>query len=640
MMLEVALNFQYIGMSKRKDDLMFCDKCGSALPDGVAFCTTCGSQQKPPLDGLNNVENKENSETRPSEIYTHPQAGISEEPVKKPKKKGILKVLCILVLALIFVSGLTVLGYYTFLPAKSTLLVAEYSSVLKNYNAFDKRVALYEEKFIKPVYESSIDKQSELNLSVDAALLEQVGLPSETIDLVINGLKNISLKYGYASDIKNKKETAVLGFNLQNNPVLTANVFLDDTKFGVGVPELSQKTIVGDLKNLDKLVEVFPDIDPVLVDTYKNMDPWVSKRIYDEVKIDRKDIKTLMMDYSKEIINAIDSDDMSIKRGKETEVLGKELKCQEITIKLDQKAQKQILSSILLKLKDDQNVYDLTAANIIELFDILGENEVYQQMLQDVDIKDSLSKSNYEQAIVDMESSLDETTFPEEITAKVYIKGLDVVKYAFAVTIDASNEDVLFTIEDLSDDLSYDRKYTFSGGMEGESSTVTLLMNNDYDNASDTTDLTVELNVDMDTADNVGNVNLLLTSKEDPDGKSEVNHIVDATVKFDTISYETQQQGDITFALEGTKNRNSKNLIIESDYTGDLGINIPSVLPNPFKIGFATSTETIYGQKVTLPELSEAEVLDIATATQQDYETLMNEIYEKVGALTSMLGSF
>ncbi len=619
---------------------MFCKKCGSELPDGANFCAACGERQTQIQTTTETA--MVNSEIGSPEMNIQPPSEMPPEPIKKPKKKGVfLKILAIIVLVVVLISGVTVLGYNTFLPAKSTLLVAEYASVLENYNIFDKNMARYEEKSVKPLYEGSLSKESELSFSLETALLEQLGLQTETIDLVAAALKNTSINYGYAMDVRSKKVTFNLGVKYQMNPVLTANLFLDDTKFGLGVPELTKKTIVGDLKNLDKLTEVFSDIPADLIDTYKSIDPWISARLYDEVKIDRKGIKTLMMDYSQEIIKSIDSGDMSIKRGKSTDVLGKNMKCQEITIKLDQNAQKKILSNVLKRLENDKNFYDLTAGNINKVMDILGESEYYQQMFDELDIEDQLSRSNFKDQIANLRDSLDESDFPEEIIAKVFIKGLDVVKYAFELNGDMPEENIVLTIEGITNDLSYEQKYTLTGNFDDGPGELSLTVKNDYDKASDTTDFTLKLDANMEMIES-GNAQLLLESKEEPAGKNKVAHTVNASWRFAAdlsgLNSYGVQQGEFTFTLDGTKTRNAKGLVTNSDYTGDLSLSIPEQLPQPVSIAFAVNTDTEYGKKVSIPKPTD--VLDVAEATQDDYDELVNEIYGKLGALSMFLGGY
>ncbi|HBR03298.1 MAG TPA: hypothetical protein DD738_11875 [Ruminiclostridium sp.] len=613
---------------------MFCNKCGNELPEGESVCTSCGSTQISPTAGLQPEPSPDGTKATAPEAPAFSQ--MPEEPHKQPKtKRPFIKVFIGIILALVLLSGITVLGYYTFLPAKPTLLVAEYFTGLKSYKILDKRLTLYHEKVVKPRYENSVKKDHQLSLSTDTASLGQFGIPADMADMMLSALHNISLKYGYSLDLKNKKETVHIGADLSNAPILTANLYLDDTKFGLGLPQLFQKTIIGDFKNLDKLAEVFPDLDPEILEIYENTDPWISARLYDELKIDRNNLKKFMSTYGKELITNIDSRNMSIKRGQSTEILNKNVKCQEVTIVLDQAAQKKIFSGMLTTLRQDKNAFDLIIGNLNIMVKILGENKVYSQMFSDAGIAEAITMEDYKEALINLESSIAEASLPEEIIVKAYIRNLEIVKYDFVFTQD--QEEIRLTLESSLHDLSFEQKMTLS---DNEDNSASLVLSNIYEEASDTSDFNMLLNIDTDRDENSGNVHLAIASLEDlVDGK-EVHHTLNSTLSFDMMSYDTVQQGEITLALEGTNMRKDKNLVTGSNYTGDLRLKMPNIIPGSIYIGFALDTTAEYGQKVEIPELSKEEVLDIAVAEQEDYERLTNEAYEKIGSFFTLFNNF
>ena len=526
-----------------------------------------------------------------------PEPETSEESKNKKSKgkkfplKAFLKALIISVLVIAFFSGVTFLGYYTFLPAKPTLMIAGYFSALKGYSLFDRNMAAYEEEYLKPVYEGRVKKDTELSLSVDRTFLESGIIPPETVDLVDELLKKISIDFGYASDVRNKKETVYWGLNCMNNPALTAHLFLDDTRFGLRVPELTQKTVTGEFKDLPKLAEVFPDIPAESLEAYSSLDPWMPVRIYDEIKIDRKDIKRLMMDYSKQIIDSIDPEDMSIRRGRTTDVLGRKIKCQEITVSLDQSAQYKVVYNVLSRLRNDHNAYNLFCGNLMKLADIVRENQMVAQTLQDIDMEETLSKPNYEKYITDIIDSLDEADFPGLLEASICINGFDVIKYSFKTRGEASAGDVSLEIGNLGNGKS----------------------------------------LDINSADGTESFHLTVGSGETPESKDKIKHTVDVTFKTDAY-----EQGRISLSLEGTKTRNPKNLVTNSEYTGDLTIDIPGEFPGPVNIGFTAVTDIGYGNEVIIPDTGTGDVLDIAAAEQEDYDALMKEFYERLGLLLIM----
>lgn len=619
---------------------MFCNKCGAELPEGASFCTSCGTRQNTSTESTTTVESTPSSSADSSANYTYSDPSYSVEPPVKPKKKRVaLKVILALILILVIGTGVTVLGYYTFLPAKTTLQIAQYTTVLNSYNTFDKRLTQLENKFYKPYLEDTVKNQSEISLSFDDAIWELSGLDTELIALVEEGLKNLSFTFDHAIDAKNEKQTLNLGINYMRNPILSANLYLNGSKFGLGVPELVNKTITGDLSNLDNLTNLFPDLYEEDVEFLENMDPWLYKDLYEDIKPDRKAIKSVMHDFSKTLVNSIDSSDMSIKRGKTTELFGEKVKCQEITIKLDQKAQKKLISNLLTMMKDNQDFYDLTIGNMIKLFDILAQNPMYAEILEGVDLSDVLSKSNYKAALLELKNSLDEDLFPEKITAKVYIQGLHIVKYEISLFDDEeSSDNIVLTIEQVNDGLSYKTNVTLTCDVYGEIVDANFTVIKDHDDSSDTSDLQVDFNFNADTYDFVGNINVSIDSKEKLQGKNEVAHDITVSIKAVDDTYGYGETVEISADISGTKMRNNKHLTTESSYKGNMMINVPEELDSPLGFGFAVNTETTYGEKVEIP--APDKVLDLSAATQDDLDDIVYEIYEKLGLLSMMLGGF
>jgi len=619
-------------------DRMFCNKCGSQLPEGASFCTACGARQNSSTESTPTtaLEPVESNELTSPQTY---QSGytLPEEPPAKPKKKRIaLKIILALVLVLVLGAGVTVLGYYTFLPAKTTLTIAQYATVRDSYDTIDKQLTQFREKVLDPFYQDTIKTQTEIALSLDDEFLSVLlGNDNSTIGIVKDALKNASISFGSAVDAKNKKQIINFGVKYMQNPLLTVNAYVDGKKFGLSVPELSRKTIVGDLSNLDNLANLLPSVDEEALEMFENMDPWFGSRIYDDIKIDRAALKKVMQDFSKTIVDSIDPSNMSIKRGRTTDLFGEEIKCQEITIKLNQKAQKKLVANVLSMAKDSQEFYNLTIGNILKLVDILSENPLYKDMLDMVDLEDLLSKSNYKAMLNGLKSNLDETMFPEKVTAKVYIKGLDIVKYE--ITLAEDDEEILLTLEQVNEGLSHKTRVTLSqeDNFSGEFSII-----KDYDASSDICDFDVKFSF----TDYYASFDMSLSSKEELQGKNEVKHDVNASIIVNEDYSDDSSSVEITAKINGTKTRNGKKQVTESSYKGNLSVALPEKLvyyysaPESVSIGFSVDTQNTYGQKVEIPKADET--LDLATATEDDFEELGEEIYEQISPLIFMLQGF
>ena len=131
----------------------------------------------------------------------------------------------------------------------------------------------------------------------------------------------------------------------------------------------------------------------------ENTDPWIGAKIIEGVEIDRKAIKKIMLDHSREIFASIDSKSMSMKKQK-TEVLGKELICQEIAIKLDEPTQKELVSKIIRKLSEDEHIYSLTAGNLIKALEIISDNGYYRELIASYGLIDMLSRDDFKRTFL------------------------------------------------------------------------------------------------------------------------------------------------------------------------------------------------------------------------------------------------
>lgn len=569
------------------------------------------------------------------ESYNAPSQPVNNH-IDNPKKRNtLLKVLFVFAISLTLVCGVAVLGYSTFLPAKQTLMAAGYASNIKSYNYIDKHMSLYEKKYIEPLMNSTIQKAFRAGISLDKSLLEQF-LPSDYADEIAGVINNIAFKYDYAFDLNNKKRVDRFGLSYLLNPILTLRMSLDGNKFALSADEFTKKTITGDIKDLGKLSELFPDTPSDYWDTMSNIDPWIMSRVFEEIKIDKKELKNLIFDYSSELISSIDSDNMSIKRGLTTEVLGKNVKCQEITIKLDVELQKKVALNLIKKMQNDDSFYNTTIGNLLKYFDILSENQYYKQAIDETGIMDILSKDNFKKELSKTEDEIEDIEFGEDIKAIIYIDGLDIVKYVF-LSEEAEN-DTLLTIEQDIKDLSSNSRLTIKSDMGGDSINMVLGIRNNYDKRNDISDFAMELSTERGQNGNTSKFSISIESDEEISNKNEVDHTFSAVIKAEGANFVDMDKATFNINLDGTKTRNTGNQIVESDYKGDFSFHMPTTMPNPIKIGFYAKTDTSYGEEVKIPEYTQ--VLDIRTATQEDYYQLMLEIENNFYTLLQLAGGF
>ncbi len=558
----------------------------------------------------------------------------SYPPPHKRKHTG-LKILIIIVLTLVMIFGITVLGYYTFLPAKYTLLAAGYSSAIKSYSMFDKNLAQYENKYLNPFLEDTIKKETKMGISADENLLEQF-LPAESVEEVIKAINSISLRYDSAFDYKNKKQTMRLGLNYLLNPIITTRFSLNDTKFTIGVDELSKKTIIGDFKSLGSLSRFSPDTPSETWEALESINPWIFARIIEEVKFNRQDVKNLMSDYSKEIIRNIDSSDMTIKRGVSEDVLDKAVKCQEITISLSAENQKKIALNVVDMLKTDDSFYNLTFGNLEKCCKILEESTYMGRILNESRLSDNLSKDKYPEYLSQLEEEIIASEDETDIEIKIYIDGLDIVKYKVTSKSPSDSDDTVIILEQRIKGQSFDYRLSTDSDSEDKAANMVMAIKRDYDASNDLNDIFIKLDIAESILENPFKSSITIDSSEEKSDSREVKHTVDLELKYEQETPDGTDKGAVKLSLDGDKYKNTDNLVTESDYKGKLSMSVPSEGLDNMEIGFYTKTETIYGEEVTIPEPKDS--IDIKTATEEDFNRLSEEIISNIGTLTQLTG--
>ncbi len=538
------------------------------------------------------------------------------------KKKTIYKVLIGLAFIVLLITGVTILGYHTFFPAKTTLMAAGYSSANKLFDSIDKNMTFFEDRYLSPILDNTIQEEARLGISIDEKLLS-LFLPSDMAADSLHYINNMAFKYDSQIDVKNRKQSVEFGLSYLLNPIITTRISFEGKRFNFGIDELSNKTIAGNMEDLGRLSYFFPEVPQEYWDSINNMDPWIMAKIFEEIKIDRKAAKSIILGYSKEALNSISSKDMSIKRGAKTEVLGENIKCQEITIILDENSQKELASNILTRVKSDDDFYDLTAGNLKKCMDIIGEKE-YAEIL---------SKENYIKNLSQLVKDIENTKFPE-ITLKVYIDGLDIVKFIVNPDKEADGQGVSYISQQRFNGLSY--AFSFLISSNNDEDKTLLGIKKDYNKSNDTNNFAFNLDIDKNMPHNSIHSSISIDSVEELNDKNEVKQTLEALFEYDIPAL--IDKGSIAIDLSGTKTRDSKKRIIERDYKGKLVFDMPFLSADIYSMGFYYDTETVYGKEITMPDPDD--VLDLKTATDDELNQLSEEINLKIEALGRLTGAF
>lgn len=608
---------------------MLCPNCGKELPEDAVICESCGApsdtvQAPPEGSGLN-----EQADTGTPDIYAdYPQT--PSEPQKPRKKKLFLKITAIIAAAVILLAGVAVLGYYTFLPAKLTLKTAQYFTLKKAWKQTDQYMTLQEKK-LDAVYNTPVKTDTKVSIKMDTGFLTALGLDEGSAELFVDFLDDFTFQAVTEADLPNRKENFDLRLNYLNNPMLSLNGFLDNDRMGVSLPELSQKRVVGSFRDIPRLIELYPEeLSSSRVEALAALDPWLASRIRQETGFDRKDLKQLMDTYGMFLVNNVDSSNMSIRRNKATRLFDEEVRCQEVTITLDQKAQMDLVGSLLDTMRKDDLLYDAVFSKGAKILEIMvNSNPALAESLQGVNIASVFDKSQIRLLLSTLKLSLTKDMFFEEVVIKVYIEGLDVVKYEMEIPTDTPGGRCLFSYESLINDNASRDRYIFDIASDGLS--LYLGIDRQYDPKSDTKDLTFEINMSSARSD-PGNFRITFKSNQDPDGPNRIKGRIDAVIDLQA----EDNVINISFGADMKQVRNKDGLPENTEMIADLSTRYPPNLPEPLVITLVLESDFQYGVTVETPDWS-ADAIDLATASKEELDAFVTEIMETINSITQLL---
>lgn len=563
----------------------------------------------------------------------------------KRKKGGCLGFLLILVLILVVLCGVAFAGYHTFLPAKMTFGAAELNTINSTYDEIDAQLDRFESVNLKPLMEKPYSQQIDLGVQLESSLLESLGgMDAATAQSMADLVNSLTFKIAAAGDFNKKQSSADLGLLVKGNAFLGMNAILEGKEIGLKLPELSNTRLKADLSDPAVMARLSSLSGGVGVDSsslppemaaMSTMDPWVSKAIYDDVHIDRTELKKLILDYSFAFYNAVPSSCMTIDRSVEVEVLGKKETLKEVTIDMTPEQFKAVVLKLMDKVEKDDKFYHLFVANLDTLLRILGESSPDLQ-LQLETLRDGLTRENFRTSIAkaraDYESA--EITVSDsspDMVIKAYIDGYKVVRHAVELKGKNGNDaNVVLGLDRVKQGDKISQRFSLKGGSTGETMDIRVDWSTEFKSATNTHNLMMDAAADMKMTDLTGTAALTFNSLETPGGKNEAERKVDGLLKINmgtNLTLEVKGGGPVTRDAEGKTvgEDQSLNVSLTSDS-----------LPAPITLKTTCKVQREYNKSYTPPTDTGA-TLDLATATDEELGAYTQEITPKLQELLTTL---
>jgi len=228
--------------------------------------------------------------------------------------------------------------------------------------------------------------------------------------------------------------------------------------------------------------------------------------------------------------------------------------------------------------------------------------------------------------IQDLIDLVEDFEFQHDLEAKLYIDGLDIVKYIFQFYEKETKETSLIYIsENIRKAKSFNTKTTFS---DSEDSNKSLIVHMSGNKSRDITDNKIGFSIESDS----DKISFELSFSDRKTEKNQIEHKIDGL-----LSIGKPHRLNIIFNMEGVKTLNKDNLEVSSYYDGVLNFETPDTVLFPLGIRFSVESNTEYEKEIEMPETSRQETFDISVAEEKDYDELMLEIQENFNMLQTKI---
>lgn len=637
-----------------------CSRCGSELQDETRFCNFCGydtqTESAQSVDSNNSAEGPITSDTANTPVDTAPDeetpsytAVPTEEFIQKKKMqlpKGLVWKLPLgIVAVLVLIGALTVLAYYTVMPAKWNLLAAETYSFVAEYNDMNAIANDYEKNILDPMLKGAIEQTGQFGVAITEDMLLSLGATPEEAAQISKIFGSATIDYKTSVDYPNKKMLANFGMSASGNPLVSMDMNMDDNIMNMRFPEFSKTWLTMDMANMQDLSNLNNQItnddlsggDLALpaADYLSgfNVDPWLSARIMKDVRFDRIAIRDMMSRYIKLIINTVDNDQIAIDRSATVNHFGEDVACDKVTITIDRETQQNIMISILNQMKDDEVLYDQTIGKFQEILDIMTEDD--QNMKEQLaPLKLLLNKSTFKKAFTDMKKTLNES-YPADapdITMEVYIKGLQVIRHAI-LTPDVEGLGTGMIAFDFMKKGS-NKTYGLLATGWADQNTLTLRADR-ISKKGDAKDMLFSASYTDNNNPEAFLMNLDIVEEAKGGRQFDSNISMKIAVKD---PMDAANNLNLLFTAAGTIERDAKNRFLASDHDLDFGVESSQIPNGKVNIKAAIKSDINYTATVSLPSMEGETKLDLVNATAEEKAAFEQEVSEKLMQLQQALG--
>ncbi len=608
---------------------MICEKCRNIIDESVGRCPVCGFEVQNAGDGTEEGNMEDTAGVR--ELLRHEGNETVLEKYRdagRQKSKLPLIIGTVAVLILFISFGVYAIKSDLFKTPKQIYLSAEGENIMSSIDSVTASYKEYYGKYVQPLMEKPYETKAEYSMKVNTDSMPGIDneMAKNISDLIGSAKFSVNSKVNLPKNQSNNN----LAIYLKGTKLIDANILQDSSRLSLSVPSFYDKYLVLDFGN-DKLNERLG-----IPEGSKNRLPKKILSLNDTIgaiKFDKTKFEGLLKNYGKIIGDNIDDKQFVREKGVDYKINDISVKADKITISLDEKTADNLLLKLIDAAQKDDDLYDLTAGNIlnvIKLYEDAGYN-----FETDVDLKDELDKESFKKALSDLkeqlQSSSGQVVLPEGIKMVVYLDGHKII----GRTIDLKTKDSADEIADINVNINGVSNYNgrnvlnFDGKISVEEpkdkSFEGIQIKAAYDETADKSkgSSNGKTDISVDLKENGNTSNVLKASLDSSLKKDDAANQNKLTIKYDITAGEP---GDIVNA-KGTADidswRKDKEKKFGDQWKVDFVIT-PTESTGKFSGSIDAKIENTLGIEYKEVELNKDNSVDIATADDSKLREIQN----------------
>lgn len=487
-----------------------------------------------------------------------------------------------------------------------------------------------------------------------------VSLPSKMLDYSTQNLLNSSsVKWSGSYDANSKAVSNNISLSYKGSEMISLDTLLKGNTVSIGCSDLYDKKLTFDMSKYESFcktnnIEVDQDQLKSIQDSLKLLQGQDSKNysemIYNLFYLTEDEYKALDKNYGDLLTTLIDKDKYTSKKNQEISVGDDEIKTTAYSLTLSGNDAYKYLTKLTEKAKDDSTLKDL----IIKKYKILKDyNNTYIQALDestDKDVLPDLSNSDIEKFVDEFLKELEDSkdSFSElkkSLKFTIYSdKKQNPVKFEVAIVKDAEDDGKVIFTEDVedgkntytidvkelintfskSDDTDeYDEDYSTSSYTKSLKSSKTSSLNEVTPMADAISKIIIVDNYEKSNDSRKGEISV---SAKTSSGKQDI-----LSIKYEKVNSKSEFKNNISVS---SPLLSSVSFDLVCNITGidtdeqKTEFNISGKIPagfSTYKFDLKSNGSITYG-KSNIPELTEANSVDVFSKSKQDFEKIYTDV--------------